>query len=266
MKVNFYFDFQNGGKMLKAKPERITYAQEKLIALIEGRKLRAWCLENNLNHSIIYRIALGEAHPTYKTISSSTHLIAPIEWLFYTDEALPYVPRLLPQWDASKNSAFVLKHRNDYRELEKRYGITETAAYNMCVVYRAKPSVSFMRECCKDTDPIEFFIDGELPEAPVSTEPFIPERGDIVNIQGRQVLVLSKKSFSEKTKKIVGVPVITADGEGTALEGAKTKGFALSSDIASFSLSSKMRPLFIESINESAYGRILSEARAILEP
>ena len=254
--------------MLKAKPERVTYAQEKLITLIEGRRLRAWCLENHLDHSAIYRIALGELRPTYKIISSSTHLIAPIEWLFYTDETLPYEPRLLPQWDAKKNCAFVLKHKNDYRELVKRYGIEESAAYNMCVVYRAKPSIAFIRECCKDTDPIEFFTEGDIPEAPCSTEPFVPERGDIVNIQGRQFLVLSKRGFSVETKKIVGVPVVVveSDEKGIAMEGARTKGFALPGSVASFTMSSKMRPLFIESTDEGMYGRILSAVRAIFEP
>ena len=181
--------------MLKQIPERITYAQKKIIHLIEERKLRQWCMENGLQHASVYRLGIGELIPSYKRICSMVHLIAPIEWLFYTDEKLPYEPQIVPQWNSNERSKFVKEHKYDYKEVAKKYGITELSAYNICVAGRAKPSLAFIRECCKDTNPIDFFMDGE---EPVTSKSFTPDRGDIVNIQGNILCVLSKKESTEK--------------------------------------------------------------------
>ncbi len=185
--------------MLKQIPERITYAQEKIIHLIKERKLRQWCMDNGLQHAAVYRLALGELNPSYKNICNMVHLIAPIEWLFYTDEKLPYEPKTVPQWNPDNKCKFIKEHKLDYQEVAKKYGISELSAYNICVAGRAKPSLAFIRECCKDTNPIDFFTDCEEIEAP---KQFTPNRGDIINIQGNILFVLSKKEKVEKIKYI----------------------------------------------------------------
>ena len=63
--------------MGKERPERITYAQKKLLDLIDRRELRSWCAEHNLPHTTVYRLALGESIATYAMICSMVHLIPP---------------------------------------------------------------------------------------------------------------------------------------------------------------------------------------------
>ena len=75
--------------MGKERPERITYAQKKLLDLIDRRELRSWCTEHNLPHTTVYRLALGESIATYAMICSMVHLIPPAEWIYYTDEKIP---------------------------------------------------------------------------------------------------------------------------------------------------------------------------------
>ncbi len=251
--------------MLKKAPERITYAQKMLISLIERRKLRQWCMDNALNHSAFYRIALGEAQPTYRTIASTSHLIAPIEWLFYTDEKLPYAPKIVPQWDCKNICAFVAKHKNDYREVAKRYGTSETAMYNLCVVRRAMPGVAFMRECCMDTNPIEFFTAGNFKETETDAEGFYPDRGDIVSMLGNPILVLSKKHFAKKSGNIVGCPIIAQGGNGIELKGHATRGFVAFDDLRTFALGARARPKFIETADEKLVEKVLSSVRKIFE-
>lgn len=251
--------------MLKKVPERITYAQKTLIAMIERRKLRQWCMDNALNHSAFYRIALGEAQPTYRTIAATSHLIAPIEWLFYTDEKLPYASKIVPQWDCKNICAFVAKHKSDYREVAKRYGTSETAMYNLCVVRRAMPGIAFMRECCRDTNPIEFFTVGNLQETETDAGEFYPDRGDIVNMFGNPILVLSKKHFAKRTGNIVGCPVIAQAGNGIELKSMATKGFAACYDLRTFTLGARARPKFIETADKKLIEKVLSSVQKIFE-
>lgn len=248
--------------MLKKIPERITYAQKKLIKLIEERKLRQWCLQNGVEHSAIYRIALGEQSPTYKILSQMVHLISPVEWLFFTDEEIPYKPQLVPQWDFSNKSKFIKSHRYDYKELSKKYGISELSAYNMCVVSRALPSLSFIRECCKDTNPIDFFIDGEEVEVPKN---FYPERGDIINIKECISVVLSKKDDIEKTNFITCVPIISKSDNSIELTSTKTKGFVVPKNLTTYSLSAKCKVNYIETLSKEELSVILEEAQNVLK-
>lgn len=258
--------------MLKQIPERITYAQERIIHLIENRKLRQWCLENGLQHAAVYRLGIGELSPSYKNICSMSHLIAPIEWLFYTDEKLPYEAQVVPQWNPNEKSKFVKEHKYDYKEVAKKYGITELSAYNILVAFRAKPSLAFIRECCKDTNPIDFFIDGEEAPAPKT---FVPERGDIINIQGNVLFVLSKK-FSKKSDSendennkndayITVCPVIKQSENALELSGTKTKGFINSKNIQTYILAPRCQANFIETATEEITQKILEQARSIFE-
>lgn len=248
--------------MLKQIPERITYAQEKIIHLIEGRKLRQWCLDNGLQHAAVYRLGIGELIPSYKNICSMVHLIAPIEWLFYTDEKLPYEPQVVPQWNYNERSKFVKKHKYDYKEVAKKYGITELSAYNICVAGRAKPSLAFIKECCKDTNPIDFFIDGEEPAEPKS---FLPDRGDIINIQGNILFVLSKKEFSEEDGFITVCPITKQAENAVELSDTKTKGFINPKNIQTYLLAPRCQANYIETVSSEITNTILEQTQKVLE-
>lgn len=188
--------------MLKEIPERITYAQEKLIKLIEERKLRKWCLENGLSHSTIYKLATGEKLPSYPIVCSMSHLIAPIEWLFYTDEQIPYEAQTVLPLEPGKECRYVVAHKEDYREMAKKYGLTEIQAYNI-IIGRKKPNLPFIRQTCGEVDPIEFFIPSDKAEKKIT----VPERGDIASINGKNFLVLSEKESSEANGTFIACPV-----------------------------------------------------------
>ena len=197
--------------MLKEIPERITYAQEKLIKLIEERKLRKWCLENGLSHSTIYKLATGEKLPSYPIVCSMSHLIAPIEWLFYTDEQIPYEAQTVLPLEPGKECRYVAAHRKDYSELSKKYGLTEIQAYNI-IIGRKKPNLPFIRQTCGEVNPIEFFIPSDEAEKKIT----VPERGNIASIKGKNFLVLSEKELNETSGTFIACPV-ASDGDGIPL-------------------------------------------------
>ena len=87
---------------------RITYAQKKLLALVEARQLRSWCLESNLPHASLYKLAVGQSVPTFKAISYLVPYFAPAEWLFFMDEEIPYPIRTLLEWNPDDTSVFIL--------------------------------------------------------------------------------------------------------------------------------------------------------------
>ena len=57
--------------------DRITYAQQKLLALVEARQLRSWCLERDLPHASLYKLAVGQSVPIFKAISYLVPYFAP---------------------------------------------------------------------------------------------------------------------------------------------------------------------------------------------
>ena len=87
---------------------RITYAQQKLLALVEARQLRSWCLESNIPHASLYKLAVGQSVPTFKAISYLVPYFALDEWLFFTDEEIPYPIRTLLEWNPDDTSVFIL--------------------------------------------------------------------------------------------------------------------------------------------------------------
>ena len=87
---------------------RITYAQQKLLALVEARQLRSWCLESNIPHASLYKLAVGQSVPTFKAISYLVPYFALDEWLFFTDEEIPYPIRTLPEWNPDDTFVFIL--------------------------------------------------------------------------------------------------------------------------------------------------------------
>lgn len=192
--------------MLKEVPERITYAQEKLIKLIEERALRKWCLENGLSHSTVYKLATGEKLPSYPIVCSMSHLIAPIEWIFYTDEQIPYEAQTVPPLEPGKECRYVAAHKKDYREMARKYGLTELQAYNI-TIGRKKPNLAFIRQTCRETDPVEFFIPSDEAEEKITA----PERGDIATIKGRNFLVLSEKEANEANGTFLACPLTSGE-------------------------------------------------------
>lgn len=245
--------------MLKAIPERLTYAQQRLIRLIEKRELRSWCVHNGLTHSAIYRIALNEKIPTYKIMCEMAHLIAPIEWLFYTDEKLPYKTQLVPAFDPKKTCKYIKEHRFDYKTIAEKYKISNLSAYNIFVTYKVKPSAAFMRQVCAEVNPIEFFIESTKEHL----ENYIPERGDIISHNGDILFVLSTKTHTEKHKYVTGCLISSACMDGITLEKTHTKGTVNPYAIISFSFARPM-PTLIETADKVSTKKIIKKAAKFL--
>lgn len=191
--------------MLKELPERVTYAQRKLINLVETRKLREFCIKWNVTHTTIYKLAVTDRLPTYKIMSSLVNVISPIEWLFYEDERLPYEPELLPGWSTDKVCYYVKKHENEYSLISKKYGLDISSSYRLLVTKSMYPPIKFMRNVCADTNPIEFFV--EDIDGKESKEKFILKRGDVAINGTDYVLVLTDEKFFKKHKAYIGCEV-----------------------------------------------------------
>lgn len=224
--------------MLKEIPERITYAQEKLIKLIEERKLRKWCLENGLSHSTIYKLATGEKLPSYPIVCSMSHLVPPIEWLFYTDEQIPYETQTVLPLEPGKECRYVAAHKKDYREMAKKYGLTEIQAYNI-IIGRKKPNLTFIRQTCEEVNPIEFFIPSDEAEKKTT----VPERGDIASIKGKNFLVLSEKEANEKNGTFIACPVASDENGISLVCDCNVSGNIQACGITSFPI--KINPLIL---------------------
>ena len=239
--------------MNKEIPARITYAQKRLIIMIQKRELRSWCLEHNLEHASLYRIALGEKVATYKIVSSLVHLIPPAEWIYYIDEKIPYELKTVPIWDSSKNCSFILKHKTDWQEVSKKYDLPLESCRNLFVNHRAKPSLLQIRKFALDTDPIEFFTEGDFVE-----DTYIPERGDIVSISGKKVLVLSKQEYNIENKAIMCIYI-----EECCKNGMKIENSEISGEINLLSLTtitySRIMPKFIVKLDDKLVQNVLDK-------
>ncbi len=220
--------------MLKQLPERITYAQQKIIKLIEDRKLRKWCLENNLIHSTVYKFGTGEKLPSYPIVKTMSHLIAPIEWLFYTDEELPYKPKTVLPLDDKTECKFIAENKKKFREIAKKYNLTELQAYNI-MIGRKNPNLNFIRLTTKDFDPIVFFIPSE--KADIG----IPDRNDIICIFAKKYLVLTTKNTNKNNTSIIACEIIPEKTniellvESKLLPDSEIHGYVKSSEISTFS-------------------------------
>ncbi len=251
--------------MAKPTPQRTTYAQEKLLNLVRERQLKQWCVDNSFTHTTMYHLAMGDSLPTYRIISSMTHLIAPIEWLYYVDEPLPYKAQLVPQWDYRRISKFVREHKFDYKVIGEKYGLDDLAAYNLLVAYRTFPTVEFMRKASADCNPIDFFTESniELPRT------FVPDRGNIVNIKGTVLLVLTKKEFNKEHNFLSGCRIIADCKDGVKLEGTDTKGVVNIADLQSyhfnFSNVKASLPALIESVNAQTVRDVLTKVKEMLK-
>lgn len=256
--------------MLKPKPERISYAQQKLIELIEQRKLREWCANNGIEHTGAYRIALSNQLPTYRLIGSMCHAISPIEWLFFTDEKLPYEPELLPKWTCERPCKYVEEHHYDYKTIAKKYNLDLTNARNIFFNYTALPTPMFIRQVCKDVNPIEFFMSAEDDNTLKLRKEYIPGRGDIIEVQQKKLFVISKQEDNQKNQCYSGCLILPEKQEGqnaTELTGTYTQGFVIPNKLLSFDISFNRAKLLIELIEKASpelTEKVISEVRKIL--
>ncbi len=187
--------------------DRITYAQKRFRDLLEQSKFKSWCVENNLPYELLHKIAIGERVPTYKLMCQTCDVIPPAEWLYFTDEEIPYKVQTVPKWDVEQNSFFIQIHKSDYKEICKKYDLEQIDGYNLFCVKRLRPSMVIIRKFLKDIDPILFFIGTEE----VNKILEYPEAGDIITAQNKQYFTVSKKSFNEEKQKIIVAPVIAKE-------------------------------------------------------
>ena len=137
---------------------RVTYAQKKLLDLLQERKMKFWCEERNVPHATLYKLVTGNIVPSFIVMSSLVPYFAPAEWVYFTDEDIPYEVRTLEVCNPDDTSLFIKKHKYDYMEVEKKYEISETNVRNIFVNRRANITLLQMRKMVKNVNPEEFFI------------------------------------------------------------------------------------------------------------
>ena len=91
-------------------------------------------------------------------MSSLVPYFAPAEWVYFTDEEIPYEVRTLEVWNLDDTSLFIKKHKYDYMEVAKKYEISETNARNIFINRRANITLLQMRKMEKDVNLEELFI------------------------------------------------------------------------------------------------------------
>lgn len=242
-------------------PERITYAQKKLLDLIKKRQLKQWCIENNLPHSTVHRIAIGESSPTYIQISSMCHLIAPIEWLFYTDEELPYKPETVPQWTRAVPCKYVTEHQSDFKDIAEKYGMSLTTAYATFSTKILNPTPIFIRAACAEVNPIEFFTASENLSPELN---FIPEQGDIIQVEEKLLFVISKKEANEKSGFYTCCLIIPENKMGIKLENTNTTGFICPYNVCSFKIAPSLPRTLLEKAEAGFTARVIEEVKGRL--
>ncbi len=192
--------------------ERITYAQKKFRDLLEQSKFKSWCSENNFPYELLHKIAIGERVPTYKLMCQTCDIIPPAEWLYFTDEKIPYKVQTVPKWNVEQESFFIKAHKADYKEICKKYDLEQIDGYNLFCMKRLRPSMVIIRKFIKDIDPILFFIGTEEVTTILDTTILeYPEAGEIITAQNKQYFTVSKKSFNEEKQKIIVTPVIAKE-------------------------------------------------------
>ena len=108
----------------------------------------------------------------------------------------------MPEWQLDDVPSFVRRHKHDYLEVGEKYGTTEAFARNLFVNHRARPSINLIRACALDgINPIEFFTEGDASD----DGKFYPDRGDIVQLSGKTILVLTKEKHNRTTHSLTGV-------------------------------------------------------------
>ena len=123
-------------------------------------------------------------------------------WFYFEDEGIPYARKTLPTWESDDVPSFVRRHKHDYLDVGGKYGTTEAFARNLFVNHRARPSINFIRACALyGINPAEFFTEGDT----CDDGKFYLDRGDIVQLSGKTILVLTKEKHNCETHSLTGV-------------------------------------------------------------
>lgn len=239
--------------------ERITYARKTLMELVEKRELRAWCMERNLPHSSIYKVAVGTDVPSFILICQLLPYFAPAEWVYFTDEKIPYKYQTLPSFNPKDFSVFIKKHKIDYMEVAVKLGLTEANAKNIFLHRRANLSLLQIRKLASEVNPEEFFIAADETVDGM----FYPERGDIVSLSGKNILVLSKEKDNKANKCFVGVVIEREADSGIAVKGETVEGFVSISGMSSFTYM-RRNPESVDKADSETVSVILKEFKRFL--
>ena len=243
--------------------ERLTYARRRLLEIIRKRKLRDFCERNGLSNITYFNLAYGKIRPTYRVMSESCNVIPVIEWLFYTDEKLPYEPMIVPVWKGTaENSLLFQNHYDEYMQILKRLGIAENLAAKIFDSRKNNPAPEILRSVCEIANPVDFFRDTEGKEEPVQN--CNAERGDIIILDGELYFVISVRKKEGLFAYIA--PVRKKDYEdGIKLEGTRTNGVVIP-EIVMHKLSKNQQDgyIYIESCPEETTHKVLNMFRRIL--
>lgn len=188
---------------MRMEEDKVTYARRFLLDLLEKRQLRAWCQESGALHVAMFKIAKGLMLPTYAVMCRLLPFVPPAHWVYFIDEKIPYETRVLPEWRPEDISSFVRIHKHDWKEISRKYGISESLANNIFVSHRTRPTYFLIRNAKNDVNPEKFFTEGDLND----DGRFYPERGDIVAIRGKTVLVLSTEKRNRAMSSITAFDI-----------------------------------------------------------
>lgn len=246
--------------MILNYPERPTYAQKRLLDLVERRQLKKWCEQNDLNHSTVYRYASGSLVPSYRTMTELSSLIPPIEWLFYIDEKLPYEAVVVPVRDMTKPCKFCLEHRFDFKQIAKKYDLSYQNAYEVFYTQRYLPSIEIMRKLSVDVNPIEFFINAEQNFEAVETA----TRGDIISWSAEKFFVISSKKIGTGfvACKITALP--TAFCVEFSYE-SNVNEYVNCADTSYIEASKMQKPILVGKAENEVVNQVLQKIREVVE-
>lgn len=199
----------------------ISRARLFLLDMLDKRELRKWCIVHGLSaqHVTAYRLAIGAQPISWKSIKKFGEFIPPIDWLYNSQEELPYERKTLED-DAefdSGQSLFFEKFGNDAKAVAAKCRIDPLDAY-MMATSRKMPNIEFMRGCCNFTDPIDFF----LPATEIAPEDYgVPERGEIIEAAkgGGEFLVLTSSEETERSGRFMACAVVKDSDSGFPLTG-----------------------------------------------
>lgn len=244
----------------KSESERISYARKALLDLVEKRELRAWCMERDLPHSSIYKVAVGTDIPSYILICQMLPYFSPAEWVYFTDEEIPYKHEPLPAFNPKEFSLFIKKHKIDYMDIAEKLGLTEANAKNIFLHRRANLSLLHIRKLSAEVNPEEFFV-----PADESVDGFFyPDRGDIVSLSGKNILVLSKERDNKANKCFVGVMIENKVDFGIAVKGKSLEGFVSIHGMRTFTYI-RRNPVLFDKIDKDTVNMLLIYFRKVLQ-
>lgn len=244
----------------KSESERISYARKVLLDLVEKRELRAWCMERDLPHSSIYKVAVGTDIPSYILVCQMLPYFSPAEWVYFTDEEIPYKHEPLPAFNPKEFSLFIKKHKIDYMDIAEKLGLTEANAKNIFLHRRANLSLLHIRKLAAEVNPEEFFV-----PADESVDGFFyPDRGDIVSLSGKNILVLSKERDNKANKCFVGVMIENKVDFGIAVKGKALEGFVSIHGMRTFTYI-RRNPVLFDKIDKDTVNMLLIYFRKVLQ-